>query len=131
MCAGTDGTITRSRSHPSAVRGREIMGKREIDKLVRFIQHNAGGVRQPEDRTFPFTMKAIFRPPEFMQVAFIMIHGGGEYLEFQGMTVEALVKLADQEGFSTHPRLTRIEIADSGGSIMRHKNHPRESWMKA
>ena len=107
------------------------MGKPKIDKLVRFIRHNARGVSQPEDRTFPFRMKAIFRPPEFMQVTFIMIHGGSEYLEFQGMTVEALVSLADQEGFSTHPRLTRIEIADSGGSILRRKNHPREPWMEA
>ena len=107
------------------------MEKREIDKLVRLVQHNAGGVSQPEDRTFPFRMKAIFRPPEFMQVAFIMLHGGSERLEFQGMTVEALVELADREGYSTHLRLTRIEIVDAGGITLRRKNGRDEPWLEA
>jgi hypothetical protein len=104
------------------------MEKQEIDSQVRLIRHNARGVSQPEDRTFPFRMKAIFRPPEFMQVAFTMIHGGSECLEFQGMTVEDLVKLADREGFSTHPRLTRIEISDSGGIVLRRKDDFCAPW---
>ena len=47
------------------------------------------------------------------------------------MTVEALVELADREGFSTHPRLTRIEIVDAGGITLRRKNGRGEPWLEA
>ena len=63
-----------------------------------------------------------------MIVTFVMLHGGSEIMEFQGMTVESLVNLADREGLSTHPRLTRIEIVDSEDRLLMQKHGFRAPW---
>lgn len=96
------------------------------DIKVKCIYHNAGGINGERDPAFPFMMEVNLQPPDFMIVAFVMMHGGSEVLRIQGMTVEDLMS----NSLSDHCRLRRIVITDSGGKVVKHKDGPLEPWME-
>lgn len=77
---------------------------------LKLIKCNSHGVNRPDDPTFPFRLDAEFSAPEFMQVAFCMMHGGTETLSVRGMTQEAIQEFVAKNGFDTHPRLIRMAI---------------------
>lgn len=79
---------------------------------IKLIYCNSQGVNNPDDPGFPFRLDAAFRPPEFMQFAFICMHGGSETLCVRGMTREALEQFVEMNGYRTHPRLIRLSITE-------------------
>ena len=85
----------------------------EIIKGIKLIRHNAGGVNELDDPSYPFLLRATFSPPEFMSVAFILMHRGGEEILVRGMTREALEEFADKNNIWTHPRKLSVEIVDT------------------
>jgi hypothetical protein len=72
-----------------------------------------GQLNQPDDPDFgPFKLEVILRPPEFMNVMFIMLHGGSEIVVARGKTKEALEAFMEKEKLKTHPRFVRYEITE-------------------
>lgn len=84
---------------------------------LKLIHHNAGGVRLPDDPSFPFKLEANFCPPEFMSVAFVLMHGGSEEIVVRGMTRESLEKFVEMNSLRTHPRLRRLTITGPDGIV--------------
>lgn len=77
---------------------------------IKLIRHNAGGVNLPDDPAYPWRLDVNLRPPEFMLMAFVGIHGGSEEICVRGMTREALEKFVALNSLRTHPRLRKLEI---------------------
>ncbi len=77
---------------------------------IKLILHNAGGVYNPDDPSYPYKLEASFSPPELMEVAFVAIHGGGEKIVVRGMTREALEQFVESNRLQNHPRLQSLTI---------------------
>lgn len=82
---------------------------------LKLIHHNASGVNVPDDPSFPFKLEGNFSPPEFMNVAFVLMHGGSEEIIVRSMTKEALDKFVETNEFRTHPRLRHMTISGPNG----------------
>jgi hypothetical protein len=82
----------------------------KIIKGIKLIRHNAGGVNEPDDPSYPYRLEANLRPPDFMNVAFVLMHGGSEEVVVRGQTREALEEFAEENNLRTHPRLRRLTI---------------------
>jgi len=75
------------------------------------------GFSQPHDPAFPFKLVLNFSPPEFMVMTFVLLYGGSEVIEVQGMTLEALQEFITRNNFRTHPRLRHLTITGPEGEI--------------
>ena len=82
---------------------------------VKLIRHNAAGVDLPDDPSFPFVMHAEFRPPSFMDVTFVMIHGGSEIIRVRGKTREDIVEFTKKNDLARHIRLRTLTITEEVG----------------
>lgn len=89
----------------------------KVIKGLKLIYHNAGGVNIPDDSSFPFKLEVYCRPPEFMNVAFVMLYGGSEEITVRAMTKEALNEFVEKNRFRTHPRLRSLTITGPDGVI--------------
>lgn len=86
----------------------------KIDGL-KVIYANTYNINIPDDPSHPFKLHVNFRPPEFMQVAFIMLHGGSEEFIIRAMTREAIDECITQNEWKGHPRLRRMVITHPDG----------------
>lgn len=80
-------------------------------KLVRLT----GAVNDPDDPSYPYKLEVNLRPPELMQVAFIMLHGGSEEIVMRGKTREAIDQFIELNNLRHHPRLRRMTITGPNG----------------
>jgi hypothetical protein len=79
---------------------------------IKLIYHNSANINLPDDPSFPWRLDANFRPPEFMQFAFIGIHGGSEEIAVLGKTRDALEQFVKLNDLNTHPRLRSLTITE-------------------
>jgi len=84
---------------------------------LKLIRHNASGVNMPDDPSFPFKLEGNFSPPELMNVAFVLMHGGSEEIVVRAMTKEAMDKFVETNNFRTHPRLRHLTITGPDGVV--------------
>ena len=83
---------------------------------VRIIKLNSYNIDEPDDPTLPWKLEMTFSPPEFMEVAFVLMHGGSEDLVVKAISREALDEfLRLEEQFKTHPRLLRMTFTGPDG----------------
>lgn len=68
-------------------------------------------------------------PPEFMQVAFILIHGGSETFLIQAPTRESLDAVFAE--LANHPRLRRIEVKHEGAVVEMYDHAQARAHVKA
>lgn len=80
-------------------------------KLIRLT----GAVSIPDDASYPYKLEVNLSPPELMQVAFIMLHGGSEEIVVRAMTKDALDQFVELNGLRHHPRLRRLTITGPDG----------------
>ena len=85
---------------------------------IKLISHNAGNFSQPDDPSYPWKLYVNLKPPEFMQVAFCMMHGGSEEIVVRGKSKEALEAFAAKYDLNAdHPRFRRMEITGPEQSL--------------
>ena len=89
----------------------------EIIPGLKLIHHNSSGVNLPDDTSFPFKLEGNFSPPEFMNVAFVLLYGGSEEIVVRAMTTEALYKFIETNRLLAHPRLRRMTITGPDGLV--------------
>lgn len=83
---------------------------------VRIIKLNSYNIDEPDDPALPWKLEMTFSPPEFMQMAFVLMHGGSEDLVVKAISREALDEFLRLEAqFKTHPRLIRMTVTDPDG----------------
>ena len=74
-----------------------------------------GAVNVPDDPSYPYKLEVNLSPPELMQVAFVMLHGGSEELIVRALTREAIDKFIAVNDLRRHPRLRRGLITGPEG----------------
>jgi hypothetical protein len=80
---------------------------------LKLIRLNSAGIHEPDDPNalgFPYKLEVNLSPPELMQVAFIMLHGGSEVMIVRGKTRETIDPFIDRNALRRHPRLRRMTI---------------------
>lgn len=90
---------------------------------VKLIKHNASGINNPDDTSYPYKLEMSLSPPLFMDIAFIGIHGASEEILVRGKTEEALTELIDLNNFRTHPRLRQLTLTGPDGVILTIEQH--------
>lgn len=76
-----------------------------------------GSVNIADDSSYPYKLYCNFAPPEFMNVAFVMLYGGSEEVIVRSKTRESLGEFIDLNNFKKHPRLRRMEITGPNNLI--------------
>lgn len=76
-----------------------------------------GQIDEPDDETYPWKLVINFRPPEFMQVTFVLMHGGTERMVVRGMSRELLERFLEAEDFTFHPRLREMIFTGPDGVV--------------
>ncbi|MCP4373858.1 MAG: hypothetical protein GY797_38015 [Deltaproteobacteria bacterium] len=85
----------------------------DIIEGIKLIRHNASGVNELDDLSYPFLLQVSLSPPEFMMMAFIGTHGGGEEILVRGMTEDVLEEFVERNNLRRHPRLQRLKIIET------------------
>jgi hypothetical protein len=91
--------------------------KGTIIKGIKVILHSPSGIKEPDDESLPCKMEATFTAPQFMQVAFVFMHGAQEELIVRGASMDALAEFWSINGFANHPRLIECTVTDEDGNI--------------
>jgi hypothetical protein len=82
---------------------------------VKIIKLNSSNIDEPYDPNLPWKLEMTFSPPEFMAVAFVLLHGGTERLVAQGNTREDLLLFIELEELASHPRLVSVTFTGPDG----------------
>ena len=86
-----------------------------------------GQCNEPDDPTLPFKLELSLRAPGFMEVAFVLMHGGSEDLVVRATTDKELTEFMAQQHLETHPRLTRWSITGPEGVVSSGPNRTPRS----
>lgn len=81
-------------------------------KLIRLNSHR---IDEPDDPSYPFKLEVNLSPPELMNVAFVMLHGGSEELVLRAMTREAIDLFIETNDLHRHPRVRWMIIIGPDG----------------
>ncbi len=84
---------------------------------LHLVQHVGAGFLRDADPKFPFMLTVNLSPPDFLVVAFVMLHGGSEIIKVQGMTVADLHQFIVLNDFRTHPRFRHLTITGPEGQV--------------
>jgi hypothetical protein len=77
------------------------------------------GSPNDDDPSLPFKIEINYSPPEFMQVTFVMMHGGSERAIIRSKTREAIDTFIARNNVTTHPRFRHYEITGPGSLVER------------
>jgi len=66
--------------------------------------------------TYPWKLYANFRPPEFMQVTWVMLHGGSEEIVLRAKTRAAIEQEIRRNEWRGHTRLRRLVLTHPDGT---------------
>lgn len=83
-------------------------------KLVYLTGTQVDEVDDPSDPDYPYRLEVNLRPPELMEVTFILLHGGSEEIVVRGKTRAAIDQFIELNAFRRHPRLRRMTITGPG-----------------
>jgi len=97
-----------------------------LDRGVRFVFATGSRDRFDEDPALPFRVYVNLRPPEFMQVTFVMLHGGSEEILVRAETLAWAEDFLVRNELSAHPRLRRIEITGPDGLKIERTDRARQ-----
>lgn len=84
-------------------------------KLIRLPSAGINDPDAPHASTYPYKLTVHLSPPDFMQVTFILLHGGSENLIVRSKTRGAIDRFIAQHNFKHHPRLRGMMITDPNG----------------
>jgi hypothetical protein len=66
----------------------------------------------------PYRLDVNLRPPEFMDMTFVMIYGGSEEVVVRGASRRALGSFIRANHLSRHPRLRQLTITGPNGVVL-------------
>jgi hypothetical protein len=84
-------------------------------KLVKRTGSRIDSSDDPEDLAYPYRLEVNLRPPELMQVAFVMLYGGSDDIVVRGKTRAAIDRFVELNNLRRHPRLRRLTITGPCG----------------
>jgi hypothetical protein len=95
----------------------ESDGDDKIDGLV-LVYMTGARLDRSEDRDdtgYPYRLEVNLSPPQLMEVAFIMLHGGSEEIVVRAKTRAAIDTFIAKNDFSKHPRFRWMTITGPDG----------------
>lgn len=87
----------------------------EVIDGLKLIYLTGRRFNEADDPSYPYKLEVNLRPPEFMQVTFVLLHGGSEEMVVRGMTRAAIDAFVDRNDLRRHPRLRRGIITGPDG----------------
>src|ERR1044071_8302464 len=90
---------------------------KSADPGIKIIRHELSGINEPDDSSLPFMVHVNLSPPDFMNVAFVMLYGGSEEIVARCADRAAVDRLLDSNELRTHPRLRWIRIKGPDGNV--------------
>lgn len=84
---------------------------------VKVIRHPSSGINIQDDPSLPFKIEVNLRPPDFMNVTFVMLYGGSDEVLARASDRSAVDGFLDKHELRDHPRLRWIRITGPNGAI--------------
>ena len=85
------------------------------NERFKIIRHLPSRINEPDDLSLPYRLEINLSPPSFMQVAFVMLHGGSEEVVARCADARAVEQLLEEYDFRGHPRLRWIKMTGPDG----------------
>lgn len=95
----------------------ETMSPEDL-RIIRLLSEGINKSDAPYVSTHPYKLTANLGPPEFMQVTFIMRHGGSDELIVRAKTLKALDVFIARNNLRQHPRLRCMMITGPNGDVV-------------
>ena len=83
-------------------------------RLVYMTGTKIDGSLDRDDTGYPYRLEVNLSPPQLMEVAFIMLHGGSEEIIVRAKTRAALDQFTELNAFAKHPRFRWMKITGPG-----------------
>ena len=99
-------TVTSASQHIESEGDDKIEGL----QLVYMTGTKIDGSLDRDDTGYPYRLEVNLSPPQLMEVAFIMLHGGSEQIVVRAQAREAIDKFIELNAFSRHPRFRWMTI---------------------
>lgn len=85
---------------------------------ITVIKYPGANINRPDDPSIPFKLEINLSPPDFMRVAWVMLHGGSEEMIVRATTREVLEAFVETNAeIKTHPRLRYMRLYGPEGLI--------------
>lgn len=91
------------------------------DPGVKIIRHLPSKIDVADDSSMPWKVVVNLRPPEFMNVTFILLYGGSDEIVARCADRAAVDRLLDSTDLRGHPRLRWVHIFAPDGTIEKIK----------
>jgi hypothetical protein len=88
----------------------------EVIEGLKLIRLNSARIDEPDDPIYPYKLVVNLSPPELMQIAFVMLHGGSEEMIVRAMTREAVDRFIEINNLRRHTRLRWMTIEGPDGT---------------
>jgi hypothetical protein len=90
-----------------------------IEPIIKPVQviYQTGQFEIPRNPSYKWTLEVRLTPPQFLGLAFRLIHGDESAIVVEGRSEKALVKFADRHGLTHHPRLRKLIISGPDGVV--------------
>lgn len=85
-----------------------------LDRGVRFVSAT-GSQSYDDDPSMPFHVEVNLRPPEFMQVTFVLLHGGSERIIVRAESLAWAEDFVKRNDLESHPRWRHTCITGPNG----------------
>jgi hypothetical protein len=77
---------------------------------IKLIKLTSAYVNNADDPSYPYKLEANLRPPELMNVTFVMMFGGSDQLVVRGKTKAAIEEFIAFNDLTSNPRLRSLTI---------------------
>ncbi len=91
-------------------------------KRYKVIYSNVAGINRRDDRSYPYKLDVMLRPPEFCGVMFAISFGGCEEVTIRANRLGYLKRYMRRNGVRNHPRLIEYCLRGPDGVIERSQN---------
>ena len=95
------------------------MTNAETDPEIKIIRHLPSRIAIADDLALAFRVEVNLRPPEFMNVAFVMLYGGSEEILVRCADRAAVDRFLDRTELRSHPRTRWIKVTGPDGAVER------------
>ena len=87
------------------------------DAEIKIIRHLPSRIDIADDPSLAFRVEVNLRPPELMNVTFIMLYGGSEQLVARCANRAAVDRFLDRTALCDHPRTRWIKVTGPDGAV--------------
>jgi hypothetical protein len=104
---------------------KELLVRNPFRKKLKVIEHNLGGIRIPDDTSYPYKVEISRAWPEFHRMAMIIGYGSDEHLIMRAATLRVVRRYIDTNRLRTDTLLHSCIVTGPNGEIERFGSEGR------